>query len=308
MTAPAPHPVAAIFSMLSTTGLQDLADDIATHGLLHPVVLDDQGRVLDGRNRLAACEIANVEPSFTTYRGDDPLGFVISENVKRRHLSPSRLAMLSLDAEAMYAEQARERMLAGVKADPMALVPQGLARDQAAAAFGVSGRLVGQAKRVSEYPELAERVRVGDLKLKRAERILRDRESEAKRLEQARAEAMITEQPSVDIRLGDFREVLADLEGIDAIITDPPYGREYLPLLDDLAAWADKVLAPDGVMLVMFGLYHLEEAMAGSPVTGTIAGPWPTSRRARDIRRTGHRCSRIGSRSWSTAKVPALTT
>jgi hypothetical protein len=163
------HPVAAIFPMLSATELRELADDIASHGLLHPVVLDDQGRVLDGRNRLAACNIANVEPSFTTYRGDDPLGFVISENVKRRHLTASQRAMLSLDAEKMYAEQA-----ARGRPKKVALVPPlGKARDQAAAAFAVSGRLVGQAKRVSEYPDLAEQVRAGDLDLKRAEWELR---------------------------------------------------------------------------------------------------------------------------------------
>jgi hypothetical protein len=36
MTAPAPHPVAAIFPMLSATELWKLADDIAAQGLLHP--------------------------------------------------------------------------------------------------------------------------------------------------------------------------------------------------------------------------------------------------------------------------------
>jgi N6-adenosine-specific RNA methylase IME4 len=170
---PPAHPVAAMFPMLGGQELQELADDIAGQGLLHPVVLDDQGRVLDGRNRLEACKIAQVEPAFATYTGDDPLGFVISENVRRRHLTASQRAMLAVEVEPMYAEQAKVRMLAGVKADPVALVPQGKARDQAAAGFSVSGRLVGQAKRVSEYPELAEKVRAGDLNLKRAEWELR---------------------------------------------------------------------------------------------------------------------------------------
>jgi hypothetical protein len=82
-------------------------------------------------------------------------------------------------------------------------------------------------------------------------------------------------------------EVLADLEGIDAIITDPPYGAEYLPLLDDLAAWADKVLAPDGVLLVMFGQHHLEEAMrrlSGLPALSLDACLPHTSRGLRSAR------------------------
>ena len=65
--------------------------------------------------------------------------------------------------------------------------------------------------------------------------------------------------PDVDLRLGDFRDVLADLTDVDAIITDPPYPAEYLPLLDDLAVWADKVLTPDGVLAVMIGQTYLPD-------------------------------------------------
>lgn len=94
----------------------------------------------------------------------------------------------------------------------------------------------------------------------RLARIARDREAEARRVEQARREAeKLPERPRVDIRLGDFREVLADLSGVDAVITDPPYSKEYLPLLADLATWADKVLAPDGVLAVLMGQFWLPE-------------------------------------------------
>jgi hypothetical protein len=61
-----------------------------------------------------------------------------------------------------------------------------------------------------------------------------------------------------EIRPGDFREVLADITA-DAIITDPPYGHEYLPLLADLAGWADKALTPDGVLAVLMGQTYLPE-------------------------------------------------
>lgn len=94
----------------------------------------------------------------------------------------------------------------------------------------------------------------------RLARIARDREAEQRRVDQARMDAeQAGIQTTVDIRHGDFREVLADLTDVDAIITDPPYPHEYLHLLGDLAAWADKVLKPDGVLAVLMGQTYLPE-------------------------------------------------
>jgi 16S rRNA G966 N2-methylase RsmD len=141
------------------------------------------------------------------------------------------------------------------------LVPAPRARDHAAEQAKTSGRAVAQAKRVvQQAPDLATKVKAGTVALDRAERIVRDREAEQRRIEQARREAEAQpERTRVDIRHGDFREELADLQDVDAVITDPPYPAEYLPLLADLAGWADKVLAPDGVLAVLIGQTHLPE-------------------------------------------------
>jgi ParB-like chromosome segregation protein Spo0J len=151
---------------------------------------------------------------------------------------------------------------------PPELVPVGnteparpRARDQAAKKAGTSGRATAQYKRIVEQaPDLAAKVKNKEMALDRAERIIRDREAERRRIEQARREAAAEPAPSrVDIRHGDFREVLADVSNVDAVITDPPYPAEFLPLLADLAAWADKVLTPDGVLAVLIGQTHLPE-------------------------------------------------
>ncbi|WP_329096819.1 ParB N-terminal domain-containing protein [Streptomyces sp. NBC_01439] len=55
--------------MLDDDELRALADDILELGQHHPIVLDADGRILDGRNRLKACEIAGVEPVYVTYEG-----------------------------------------------------------------------------------------------------------------------------------------------------------------------------------------------------------------------------------------------
>jgi len=270
------HPAADMFPLLDDADLRDLAADIKANGLNNPVWLieDDRGvMLLDGRNRVAACKMAGIEPLARTYTGDDPIGFALSENLKRRHLNAGQRAVLALKVEPAYAaEAARRKSDAGaeygrgrpskVVADlPQPVAPQPKARDRAAKAVGASGRVVQQAKRVAtEAPDLLSKVESGELAIDRADRIIRDRQAEAKRIESARVARETTpERPCVDVRSGDFREVLADLSDVDAIITDPPYPAEFLPLLADMAAWADKVLAPNGVLVVLIGQTHLPE-------------------------------------------------
>lgn len=67
-----------------------------------------------------------------------------------------------------------------------------------------------------------------------------------------------------DIRLGDFREVLADIPdgSVDLILTDPPYPAEFLPLWSDLGALAKRVLSPSGVLAAMSGHSYLPEVYA----------------------------------------------
>ena len=92
------HRLANHFPMMDAAELDALADDIRKNGLRQPIV-KWQGRVLDGRNRLAACQKAGVKPRFETFKGKDPLGFVLSQNLERRHLTPCQRAMLGADLQ-----------------------------------------------------------------------------------------------------------------------------------------------------------------------------------------------------------------
>jgi ParB-like chromosome segregation protein Spo0J len=87
------HPLAALFPMMTDDELADLAADIETHGLLHNIVIDDVGKLLDGRNRLRACEIANVEPMFEQLNGVDAAAYIVSANLARRNLTKGQQAM-----------------------------------------------------------------------------------------------------------------------------------------------------------------------------------------------------------------------
>lgn len=70
------------------------------------------------------------------------------------------------------------------------------------------------------------------------------------------------EAEGIELRHGDFREVLNDLsEQVDAIITDPPYPQEFLPLWSDLSRVGADILRPGGVLAAMAPQMHLPDVL-----------------------------------------------
>lgn len=95
------HPAAEAFPMHSQDELNRLAIDIVQNGLQHPIVTTPAGELLDGRNRLAACRLVNVEPTFEVYEGD-PWAYSRSVNLHSRSMTTGQRAAsaaLSLIAE-----------------------------------------------------------------------------------------------------------------------------------------------------------------------------------------------------------------
>jgi hypothetical protein len=88
------HPLASLFPLLGSDELTTLSQDIIDNGLQFPITLHE-GMILDGRNRYSACVMANVIPQFVEFDGDDPVKFVVSTNLHRRHLNESQRAMVA---------------------------------------------------------------------------------------------------------------------------------------------------------------------------------------------------------------------
>lgn len=277
------HDVAAIFPMMAGVEFDELAEDIAKNGLIEPIWLHD-GLVIDGRNRWLACQAAGVEPRYREWDGKGSLvDFVLSLNRHRRHLTSGQKAAAAYRALPHYEKEGlAAKAAAGAKAAPGNPVEEekdgadlhhlsdekpkpkkraARSTDKAAKAAGTSGRAVAQFKRVQEHDSvLADKVEAGEISLDRAERIIRDREAEANRVEEAKRQAETVDiGTNVEVRHGDFRTVLDDLSDIDAIITDPPYPKEFIPLMDDLGRLAARILKPEGVLVVLMGQTYLPD-------------------------------------------------
>jgi hypothetical protein len=89
------HPLADLFPELETAsdGFKALVEDVREREQQEPIVLFE-GKVLDGRNRARACSFLKREPIVREYTGNDPIGFVLSANLHRRHLNESQRAMV----------------------------------------------------------------------------------------------------------------------------------------------------------------------------------------------------------------------
>ena len=135
--------------------------DIAENGLREEIVLYD-GMILDGRHRYRACSETGTMPRFREHHGD-PLAFVLSANLQRRHLDESQRAMVA--ARLATLKQ-------GARTD---LAPNG-ARSQAdaASALNVSRRALQRATIVLTLgiPELIRAVDTGRVAVSLAAAIL----------------------------------------------------------------------------------------------------------------------------------------
>ena len=156
------HPAAAVFPMLSDEKLRSLANDIADHTLRHPVVvcrLDHEWLLLDGRNRRAACKLAEVECKAEVY--DNIAGhvaYVVSANMQRRDLTRGQRAM----AAAALANLGHGQRKAAGRRDS-SIEPSRVTLPEAAAMMGVTLTDAKRARKVSAagIPELAEAVNAG---------------------------------------------------------------------------------------------------------------------------------------------------
>lgn len=158
------HPYATVLPMMGKIETDELAADIQANGLRSDIILLD-GKILDGRNRYNACRIARVEPRFREFNGDgDPIDYIVSVNVKRRHLTASQKALVV--AKILDLPRGNPKLKSSkIPTNPKSAQNAELRTvAQAAKDVDVSPRTVGQAKQVlHEAPkETVEKVERGE--------------------------------------------------------------------------------------------------------------------------------------------------
>jgi ParB/RepB/Spo0J family partition protein len=93
------HPFAEVFPLLDDEALAELAADIRQNGQQFPIITC-RGVIIDGRNRLKACEMAGVEPVFwiqDELTDSEITSIIISANLHRRHLTTMQRAHIGAE-------------------------------------------------------------------------------------------------------------------------------------------------------------------------------------------------------------------
>lgn len=151
------HPAAEEFPLIEGDDLESLTEDISANGPRHPIVLEATRDVLvDGRNRLRVCALLGIDPPYVRLDEDvDPIEYIVSTNLRRRHLTASQRAMIAAAiAKLGHGGDRRSDQAANLPVETQAEV---------AKRFSVSERNVRDAKRVQELgsPELVTAVKAG---------------------------------------------------------------------------------------------------------------------------------------------------
>jgi ParB-like chromosome segregation protein Spo0J len=278
---------------------QLLEQSVLTEGIRDPLVVWNRNGeyvMLDGHHRYELAQKHGLSFNIVEMEFDDEaeaVQWVLRNQLARRNLTDEQRTLI-LGRYYNMLKLAPHRPSAEKEEKFSSFSGHNATSRQLGEIFGVNERTVRNAAEFAEAvdaiaevePKAAEVILLGkvpdaktalpkvepELLPKVAERIAQGKAHSVKEaVERIRREERQTTKPvlqgvydGLDIRRGDFREVLADLpdHSVDIILTDPPYPQEYLPLWDDLGAFAARVLKPTGVLLAYSGQLHLPQVLA----------------------------------------------
>jgi len=234
----------------------------------------DQMVLLDGHNRFEICTRLNLpfevsQVSFLDRSHAEE--WVIRNQFGRRNLSAYERTKLALRLEETIAERAKVkkqqtegRPRKGLD-KPVEISPQvSRTREQVATIANVSSNTVAKVKRIEEATNdglvsvaTIGKLRSGDISINHVDKEIKKQRAEVRAVEKKKDAAASGVLDGSIVRLGDFRTILPSIPDgcVDLIFTDPPYDKETIPLYEDMAREAARILRPGGSLICYLGQY-----------------------------------------------------
>ena len=270
---------------LSAAEFASLKADIAAHGVQVPIELDETGAVLDGHNRLRArdellaqgVKVPDYPRVVRRFKSrEEKVGHVLALNLSRRHLTRSQRA--ELVARLRQEKWSHRRIAAALGVDEITV-----RRDLRGATNVAPSKVEGRDGRTypATRPKATPSIVVGSSRdearaLKALDtlgdeapgRLLQLGRAETKAREASLARYRAQQVPKVSkgrrwrIEHCDFRDLDIADRSVDAIICDPPYTDDAIPIFSDLSDFAARVLKPGRLLAAYCGKLRQPEEMA----------------------------------------------
>lgn len=254
---------------LSTSEKEALESSIKSHGVLQPVTILPDGRILDGYHRW---RIAGNDTPYKIVELDEEVAFAtaLQLNLSRRNLSPEQRAEVIKSLRKQGYSQQRIAEMLGVT---QVRVSQVESEDTDISNINTYNTYIPDLRLKvprSEHEKIYEMHQEGHtqeaiaseykLTQPRVAQIINKLE---KKGSNSKEELPETAGTTRSLQLGDFRDLIQSIpnESIDLVLTDPPYPKEYLPLWTDLAKESARVLKPGKFLIAYSGQNHLVEVL-----------------------------------------------
>ena len=285
--------------------IEALANNINEHGLIVVVTVKtdpETGKyiLVDGQRRiLAAQRLGWTEIDCYLIDLKEIVFGEYSANTFRKDFVPSEAVRIKKAIEPYEKQKAKEREIAGKKAS--GILPLGKTRDIVAKQGGFGERILKKAEEIVDAADQDPKYQIYVDEMDSGKPVLKVHK---KLTNDIKREKLIKSIPDIklskncDLRLGDFREKTKDIpdNSIDLIFTDPPYGIDSIPLYEDLAKVAARVLKPGGSLVTYVGQYTIPEIL-NKILSNGLKYRWPII-----VEHTGHSTAYHGNKIFVRCK------
>lgn len=254
---------------------EGLEEDILNDGCLDPLVVwSNNGKLVlvDGYHRYDICSEHNIPFKINKLQFKnkaEAMVWALTHQAHRRNWKTYDGIVKALKNIPAIKKLARERQLSGLKQYSAVFQNQKNGESSEPVHInkilskitGASVDTIAKVKLIDQKvpEETKEKLREGKLSIDKAYQDIKRQE----RIEKRKEIKIEVGEIKPIIKCGDFRKLIKEIkdDSIDLILTDPPYGQEYLPLWEPLAIEAKRVLKPSGFFISYSGKMYLDEVM-----------------------------------------------
>ncbi len=254
-----------------------LKSSISQHGVMNPILVDERGNVIEGRQRQRACRELGIKNYPRTV-------------VSKLKLETKRQLAWELNMCRRQVGLSAKREIARTLISRTPWLSDRSISQQAGLDHKTVGSMRGKLQTGGEIPHLPTRTgkdgkrypsitvhqpkdvqraalafqQLGDaapnkaMDLRCAERMVRQHKMDADR---GKAIVVPTPTDAIQIVHSDFRSLKIESGSAGMVMTDPPYLKEFLPIWDDLGAFAARVLRPGGMLVTYTGQIYLDQVL-----------------------------------------------